>query len=499
MKRIFLLTLLVFLVACPSQRNTPPTLTLDALTQQPLTSLLELTGTVTDDREVSQVIASLGDDNFTATLANKKFTVTIPLRAGENAISIVATDNQAASSDAVTTTLYFGERLAAGGAHSGALKDGKLFTWGRSNLGQTGLGATSAMFLEDKTVNPKHPVTPTAAVTDVLFAAIYFNQNQSLAIGKDGKVYSWGDDAYGQLGRGDEGRADCGSRKANCRLDIAAIADFKDIVQIAVGYRHVLALDVTGKVYAFGRNNEGQLGNGTTDNSSAPVAVVWADEAPRIVQIIASSSSSYALDDKGQLWGWGRDRYANLGDGEASREGVSKPQKITIPEAITQVAVGRDHVLALSTTGKIYAWGLNRSSQVGYNGKDFADTDNAWGSPVVSPKALPSMEGVTVAAVYANGNTSYLRSSAGKLYAWGMYGLSEGTGTVYADLDKPTDVFTSLTGIEELAVGALHQVARNTTGAYFSWGWSFEGSLGGAADTIINRWMYNSPLTISLP
>lgn len=498
MKRISLLALVIFLVACPSQRNTPPTLSLNALAQPPLSSVLELTGTATDDGKISQVVATLGAENFTATLEGDNFTVAIPLRAGENAISVVATDNQTATSKK-ETTVYFGKRLAAGGAHSGALKDGKLFTWGRSNIGQTGLGATSVMFLEPKKINPKHPVTPTAAVTDVRFASIYFNLNQSLAIGKDGKVYSWGDDAYGQLGRGDEGRADCGTRKANCRLDIAAIANFKDIVQIAVGYSHTLALDATGKVYAFGRNNEGQLGNGTTENSSVPVAVIWTGEAPRIVQVIASSATSYALDDKGQLWGWGRDRYANLGDGEASREGVSKPQKIMLPEAIVQVAVGRDHVLALSKTAKIYAWGLNASSQVGYNSKNLANTPNAWGSPVLSPKALPSIEGVTVAAVYANGNTSYLRNSAGKLYAWGMYGMSEGTGTVYENLDKPTDVFTSLTGIEELAVGALHQVARNKAGELFSWGWSFEGSLGGSADSIINRWMYNSPLSIKLP
>ena len=74
---------------------------------------------------------------------------------------------------------------------------------------------------------------------------------------------------------------------------------------VAAGYNHNLVLTKDGSVWAFGANTQGQLGNATTIESSTPVKVDFSAAADigHIVQVVASANSSYALDDKGQVWG----------------------------------------------------------------------------------------------------------------------------------------------------------------------------------------------------
>ncbi|MDP3926049.1 MAG: Ig-like domain-containing protein [Hydrogenophaga sp.] len=463
---------------------------------------LTVTGTVTDDTGVQSVQIALNGQTGTAALSGGSFTATVDLKAGRNNYTLTARD-AAGNEGTLQGSVYLGHRVAGGNAHAGALIDGKLYTWGRNNFGQTGLGFTSTVSANAET----HPVAPTRAGGTATFVALAFNQNHSLAIDANGQVWSWGDDTDGQLGRGTDGRSLCGSGTvANCRLDIAQVPGLDNTVSLSAGYNHVLALKADGTVWAMGLNTLGQLGNGTTTRSATPVPVVWSPaDAPnvgRIVQVSASSASSYALDDQGQLWAWGRNQYANLGQGALSTGTTAQatPLKVPMPAGvrIASVANGRDHVLALSSDGKVYAWGLNASSQVGFNGYIHKGTATAWASPVLSPTSLPWMETHPVVEVYGNGNTSYARRADGKVYPWGMYGASEGTGTVYANLDEPEDRLTTLASIVDMSLGALHQVALRSDGQVFTWGWSFEGALGGGSTTI-NTWMYNAPLNPVFP
>nr|WP_232337971.1 hypothetical protein [Deinococcus arboris] len=371
-----------------------------------------------------------------------------------------------------------------------------MYSWGRNNFGQTGLGKTTTL-----AASADHPVSPTAITAPAPFVALAFNQNQSLAIAEGGALYSWGDDTNGQLGRGTQGRANCGA--SNCRLDIGKVAGLPAAAQVSAGYSHTLVLAEDGGVWAFGLNSSGQLGDGGSAARATPELVVWGDARPsRVVQVLASSASSYALDDKGQVWGWGRNQYANLGQGSVSSAAAVQASPLLVPlpagVVVTEIAAGRDHVLALTSEGKVYAWGLNATSQVGFKGVKFKGKPEAWPGNVLSPRLLPSTETLRAVNVYANGNTSYLRLADGSLRAWGMYGDMAGTGAVYADLDEPSDKLPNLKNMADLAVGALHQVGRRQDGGLFAWGWSFEGSLGGGATTA-NTWMYNTPLPLTLP
>ena len=107
------------------------------------------------------------------------------------------------------------------------------------------------------------------------------------------------------------------------------------------------------------------------------------------------------------------------------------------------------------------------------------------------------------------GNASYVLLDNGKVYPWGMFGETNGAGkTVYNDLNEPTDTLPSLTNIDNMAMGTMHLIAqekpdsqdngkRFENGHLFTWGWSFEGSLGNA--NAAPTWMYNNPVPVSLP
>ena len=497
---------------------TPPLLTTtsDFSDGMIATAALMLSGQLQDTGGIKSFTYQINDEPAQALTvdADGMFTNSILLDLGSNKLTLVATDT-AGNTTKSTKTIYLGDKIAAGGAHTGALKDGQLYGWGRNNSGQTGLGMTSKF--SDVNVHPATPMLMKLAPNNL--TTISFNQNHSLAINQDGQVYSWGDDRFGQLGRGDTGRSDCNSKADDCRLDIDTISGIDNAVMVSAGYKHNLVLTKDGTVWAMGSNGQGQLGNGNNNStdSDTPVKVDFsaATDIGHIVQVAASANSSYALDDKGQVWGWGSDGYANLGKGQQCNSDnncininasptliniipASSDNTVNNPERVTQLAAGRDHVLALTNKESVYGWGLNASSQVGYNGEKSADNDNAWDDVITKPTKLTWFIDKEVRRVYANGNSSYVLLDDGKVYPWGMFGETNSEGkTVYNDLDEPTNTLPSLTNIENIGMGALHLIAQDKADRLYTWGWSFEGSIGSQLAT--NIWMYNVPFSISLP
>ena len=539
--------------------GTPPLLTTDSNFTDGYSAVaaIFISGQVQDSSGIKSLTYKRNEEPAQALNldTNGDFDARILLALGSNKITLEATDN-AGNMMRSTKTVYLGDTVAAGGSHTAALRDGQLYGWGRNNYGQTGLGMTTK--IADVMGHPDTPMLMHSAPTDLV--SIKFNQNHSLAIDAKGQVYSWGEDISGQLGRGETGRNDC-SKTEDCRLDIGAIDGIDHAVMVAAGYKHNLVLTKDGIVWAFGTNTQGQLGNATTIDSSTPVKVDFSAAADigHIVQVVASASSSYALDDKGQVWGWGSDAYANLGRGQECNKANNcvninatpirinvvtadanlvnsiaptpelAPDLNPVLEKVTQLAAGRDHVLALTNKEAVYAWGLNASSQIGYKGEKFNGTESAWASTIVKPTKLPWFTDKNIRRIYANGNASYAlldnvsssepkanngtpeNSSAtdGILYAWGMFGETNGAGkTVYNNLDEPTNKLPNLRNIDNMAMGVMHLIAHekplqqntNTShrdGQLFTWGWSFEGSLGNKDTTHV--WMYNTPMPVNLP
>ncbi len=169
----------------------------------------------------------------------------------------------------------------------------------------------------------------------------------------------------------------------------------KTISQVAAGGYHSLALTTDGSLYAWGYNGFGQLGSGTTTNSSIPVAVdtTGALAGKTISQVAAGYDYSLALTTDGSLYAWGTNGNGQLGNGTTTNSSVPVPVDTTgalAGKTITQIAVGIYYSFALTSDASLYSWGINWSGQLG-NGT----TDESSVPVAVSSHPYPALTGIT--------------------------------------------------------------------------------------------------------
>lgn len=443
-----------------------------------------ITGTATDDVELKSVVINNGDQSVIATLNEGVFSALITANAGENTYTVIATDTSD-NDTASQASFYFGSQASAGGAHSGVIKNGKAYLWGRNNKGQVGIGASTKISDNSEATPAVHPVTPTL-ISDIQFVSLALAQNSSSALDVNGQVWSWGYGKNGQLGLGiaDDGIIDNTDHTRPVKIE-----GLSNIVAISRSNNHALLLKGDGTLLAFGDNSKGQLGDGTTEHQDTPVAI---PNLSNIVQISASAAS-YAIDEDGRLWAWGSNRNGQLANGMKDSDTHPTPTQVTIDEAVISIASGKGHAIALTESGKIYGWGLNFSSQVGMRPKDTTTAEEVWDADILTPKLLPWFDDAV--AIWAKGNQSFVKRSDGKVYPWGQNMM--GTLGIEADdnVTQPSSPILELGNVADLGNGALHTLAIRNDGEVFAWGWSFEGSLGGGESTI-HRWTYKLPLQI---
>jgi alpha-tubulin suppressor-like RCC1 family protein len=212
--------------------------------------------------------------------------------------------------------------VTGGGVHTLALKnDETVWAWGANGGGQLGnqtIGWPASM----NTPVQVHDLSdPTGYLTDI--SAIEAGDEHSLALKNDGTVYAWGGNPFGQLGDGTWGWPE----SKTSAVQVADPADptgyLTNVIAIAGGDDYSLALKADGKVWGFGRNNWGQLGNGTYDDTNIPVQV---SGLSGVISIAAGNGHSLAIKADGSVWTWGGNWAGQLGDG--TLEGKTTPVQI---------------------------------------------------------------------------------------------------------------------------------------------------------------------------
>jgi len=438
-------------------------------------------GMATDDRQLASLSWELNGQapqamDVAALDAQGAFAFEVTPQAGANALVLRAKDTAGNTTEEIVSFL-FGSQSGGGGLHSGVIRDGSLYTWGRNNRGQLGLGAAV-------TTDQKQPLKVPAFEG---VAAMALNQNSSMALKTDGTVWSWGENAQGQLGVG--GAPEPGSSHTpdlSPRSSPTRVPGLSGAVAIAVGYRHGLVLMEDGTVRAFGDNSTGQLGDGSSESlRDYAVTVVGLSD---VVKVAGGSMHSVALQRDGTVWVWGRNTYGNLGQG--TQDAAAHPTPVQVPglTGVTDIATGRDHVLALHSDGTVSSWGLDASGQLGY-GELLPDERSA--TPV-------KVKGLTDArAVFANANMSYARRVDGTLVSWGQnFNGQLGNGDT-EDTNMPVTSVSLLKGLTTLTPGATHVVSIRDDGKIFTWGWNSRGSLG--REDLLDNWTYPEPLQVTLP
>ncbi|ONI87918.1 hypothetical protein ALI144C_08260 [Actinosynnema sp. ALI-1.44] len=231
--------------------------------------------------------------------------------------------------------------IAAAGGHSLALlEDGSVWSWGRDDYGQLGDGAdadTKPGRVIQEHAGKQYPCRFVPSRVEGLpeVAAIAAGGGQSLALLPDGTVLAWGFNDCGQLGDG----------TTTHRNAPAKIEGLSGVTQLAGGYHHTLALLSDGTVRAFGLNDRGQLGNGATTNSALPVEVRGLRGVKQIAAVGGGSDAepgnaghSVAVLDDGTVWAWGCNDHGELGDG--TRESRSIPVQVKGLSDVAAVTVG---------------------------------------------------------------------------------------------------------------------------------------------------------------
>lgn len=222
-----------------------------------------------------------------------------------------------------------------------ALKsDGTVWAWGNGQSGEVGPGG-------DVVPSPRQ----VAGISDV--TAIAAGGSFSVALKSDGTVWTWGNNAYGQLGNGTH-------TSSNTPAQIPGLSG---VIAVSAGSGHAMALKSEGTVWVWGMNDWGQLGNGTFgdgDTSTVPVQANVTD----IVAIAAGYDHCVTLKNDGTVWAWGYNQEGQVGDGTFGPQHPS-PSPATGLSTVIAIAAGDHHTLALLNDGTVSAWGVNNFGQLG--------------------------------------------------------------------------------------------------------------------------------------
>ncbi len=312
---------------------------------------------------------------------------------------------------------------------------GKLYTWGRNQHGQLGVGD----------VTPRS--SPIAVLGGLKFAAVFHGAEgtaSTFGIEREtGAAFAWGLNQNGQLGLGDV---------ASRSSPVAVLGGLK-FRKIAVGSGSVVGLTHDGVAYGWGGNSDGELGVGGTTPRSSPVAVLGGLTFVDVCVIPGTDNSFYGITEEGELYAWGSNAHGELGDGTVAPK--SSPVAVAGGlkwERIARLSGDTRSIIALQRgTGLAYAWGANANGQLGVN--DVASRS--------TPTAVSG--GLKFGYLTIGSGFAYGPASDGKFYAWGKNStgsVGDGSGT---DRSAPVAVVGYTEPFVELPVQKVVKVVKGST------------------------------------
>jgi Regulator of chromosome condensation (RCC1) repeat len=280
-------------------------------------------------------------------------------------------------------------------------------------------------------------------------SSVSAGQRHLAVLRSDGTVWTWGENALGQLGDGTNAGRNFPARVPN----------LANVISVKAGGLYTLALKDDGTVVAWGANDEGQLGNGDSSSSSTPVLV---NGLAGIRKIAAGYQRSVAVKNNGTVWTWGYDHY--------SGHDIFSPFPTVVPDLtdVIDIAAGYEHTVAVKADGTVWAWGSNYANQIG-NG-------NPRSMFQATPVQVPNLSNIIKVA------SSYDHSLAlvadGTVWAWGNNfdgQLGDGTTTTR---QFPVQV-SGLANVIAIATAYSCSLAMKADGTVWVWGSGATGTLPG--------------------
>jgi len=287
--------------------------------------------------------------------------------------------------------------------------------------------------------------------------AIAAGNFRSLVI-TDGRLWAWGYNESGQLGDG---------TTENKTIPVQIGTD-TDWVSVCVGISHTVALKVDGSLWTWGCNMHGALGDGTTEIRAYPVQIGGTDWA----YVVAGDAHTMAIKSDGTLWGWGWNSFGQVGDGMVIERGdyrVLEPVQIGTYTDWVRVMPGRIRTMALRADGSLWFWGSDQYLYIG-NGPPRISSSIPFRQIYSTPMQIGTYEDWIRMMPPSIRGTDFEIRKDGSLWAWGINSNGQlGDGTTI-DRDAPVQIGTDMDWVD-IALGDNRTVAIKADGSVWSWGW----------------------------
>lgn len=385
---------------------------------------------------------------------------------------VIDSPEGATTSNAATLTVssqpppVSGARIAAGGGFTVArLASGQLQSWGTDLVGQLG---------DDPGDNSRRVPGPVDIVPDAVHLTI--GTAHSIAVRANGQVYGWGYNGFGQLGLGDNNTRTSPVPMSNGAADAAAAptAPLQNAASACSGTLHAVLRLNTGQLVATGRNEHGQLGDGSNTDRLRPVRVDDGSGSFSAEAIACGFDHALALRN-GRVYAWGGNADGQLGDGTLAAR--NRPALLAAPTNVVAIAAGDRYSLAIDSNGKLWAWGSNINGKLG-DGTEIGRT---------MPVQVTGLSNVTAVAA---SNDFTLALAGGVVHAWGINEVGTlGNGSLMPGFRSTPGQVTGLpAGITAIAAsrgGIGHAFAIDGAGNVWGWGYNADGQLGIGSDTAI--------------
>ncbi|BDR54270.1 hypothetical protein KIMH_03810 [Bombiscardovia apis] len=368
--------------------------------------------------------------------------------------------------------------LSAGQDYTLAIgSDGNAYSWGSNQHGRLGSGSADMQ---------AHPSPSRVHLPDtVRVLQVAAGSSHALALGSDHHVYAWGANTQGQVGNGT-------STDQNTPIDLTNTGRLPStIMQLAAGDDYSLALTRDGHLYTWGSNQYGTLATttnaGTTTPNSLPTDVSAAGSLPTTIRSIsAGSRHALAVSSDRHAYSWGANEYGQLGTNTNLGTDTAQPSPVdltttgALPATIAQVTAGSTHSLALSQDQHTYSWGDNQHGQLG----DSTTTSRSTPTDLSAAGFLPS----SISQLAAGEHTSIALTTNGHVHTWGVNtsGQLGNNNTGVTQATRPLDITTinALPTMTRITAGRNHTSAITNSRQVYSWGANTAGQLGqGSSDT----------------
>jgi alpha-tubulin suppressor-like RCC1 family protein len=373
---------------------------------------------------------------------------------GANASGKVASAN-------INVAVTCGTTITAGLAHTCALSGtGSVLCWGSNEFGQIGNASTTSI---------TSPVQVVGLTSNVV--SIAAGSESTCALTSEGTVWCWGDNSSGQLGNATFTQSTVPVEVMNPDGN----APLNGVARITAGQSHACAVTSAGEVLCWGDNSKGQLGNGTEIVSSLPVPV--SGLASSVSTIAAGSGFTCAATTDGGAKCWGDGASGQLGNGTSANSTL--PSSVldgtgsSALGGVVTISAGFENACALTTGGTVLCWGANGAGQLG-NGV-------AGSASALPVEVLDSTNGKSplgdVVAISSGLDSNCAVTAAGMTECWGANAsgqLGNGSST---NSSTPVVVAGLSSGVAAIASGDQHSCATTNTGSAQCWGSDVNGQL----------------------